>query len=165
MRGSRKFCQRGSNLDNVFLVWWGRNYPNTTISGPSSATSKPHFKWRFTGIPIMAKNWKLAWSLYDFKGIRTSIAKKKLYFCDFWGGSGPPVPPLDLTMHYILLANVLLVFQCPGICLTPSQVDILVSDDFLAFCPTMYNRVFTWVETRAKSEFRVKHVECWNFFT
>ena len=55
-------------------------------------------------------------------------------------------------------ANVLLIFQCPGICPTLSQVDILVSDDFLAFCPTMYNRVFTWVETRAKSELRVRLV-------
>ena len=55
-------------------------------------------------------------------------------------------------------ANVLLIFQCPGICPTPSQVDILVSDDSLAFCPTMYNRVFTWEETRAKSELRVRLV-------
>ena len=23
MRGSRKFCQRGSNFDNVFFSWWG----------------------------------------------------------------------------------------------------------------------------------------------
>ena len=53
-------------------------------------------------------------------------------------------------------ANVLLIFQCPGICPTPSQVDILVSDDSPAFSPTMYNRVFTWVETRAISELRVR---------
>ena len=46
-----------------------------------------------------------------------------------------------------------------------------MSDDSLAFCPTMYNRVFTWVETRAKSELRiksevgtVKHVEALQFF-
>ena len=39
-----------------------------------------------------------------------------------------------------------------------TQVDILVSDDSLASCPTMYNRGFTWVETRAKSELRVKLV-------
>ena len=55
-------------------------------------------------------------------------------------------------------ANVLLIFQCPGICLTPVQVDILVSGDSLAFCPTMYNGVFTWVETRAKSELRVRYM-------
>ena len=52
-------------------------------------------------------------------------------------------------------ATVLLIFQCPGICTTPSQVDILVSDDSPAFSPTMYNRVFTWIETRAISELRV----------
>ena len=46
-------------------------------------------------------------------------------------------------------ANVLLIFQCPVICPTPSQVDIHVSDDSLAFSPltTMYNRIFIWVET------------------
>ena len=44
MRGSRKFCQRGSNFENVFflfcfsfLVDKGREDPNTTISVPSSA--------------------------------------------------------------------------------------------------------------------------------
>ena len=37
MRGSREFCQRGSNFDNVyyFLVDEGREDPNTTKSGPS----------------------------------------------------------------------------------------------------------------------------------
>ena len=44
-----------------------------------------------------------------------------------------------------------------GLCAS-SQVDILESDDSLAFCPTMYNRVFTWVGTRAKSELRVRLV-------
>ena len=60
--------------------------------------------------------------------------------------------------------SVLLIFQCPGICLTPVQVDILVSDDSLAFCPFMYNGVFTWVH-RVKSEVgTVKHVEALQFF-
>ena len=38
MRGSRKFCQRGSNFDNVvvFLVDEGWEDPNTTVSRPSS---------------------------------------------------------------------------------------------------------------------------------
>ena len=62
-------------------------------------------------------------------------------------------------------ANVLLIFQCPVICPTPSQVDIIVSNDSPAFSPAMYNKIFTWVETRAKSELIVrlvptfKHVE------
>ena len=38
MRGSRTFCQRGSNFDNIlsFLVDEGRVDQNTTISGPLS---------------------------------------------------------------------------------------------------------------------------------
>ena len=43
MRGSRKFCQKGSNFDDgffFFLVDDGREDPNTTTSGPSSA------RWR-----------------------------------------------------------------------------------------------------------------------
>ena len=35
-------------------------------------------------------------SFVIFKGIRTSIAKIP-YFCDFSGGSGPPVPPVPRT--------------------------------------------------------------------
>ena len=71
-------------------------------------------------------------------------------------------PPPSGSAHALHLpvsksrANVLLIFQCPGICPTPSQVDILVSDDSLAFCPTMFYRIFSWVETRVKSELRVK---------
>ena len=65
-------------------------------------------------------------------------------------------------------ANVLLNFQCPGICLTPSQVDILVSDDSLAFCPTMYNSFYfgrDQSQIRIKSEVgTVKHVEALQFF-
>ena len=60
MRGPRKFCQRGSNFDNVlfiynyyyFFLWGGggvvnegRKVPNTTLSGPTStagvATADP----------------------------------------------------------------------------------------------------------------------------
>ena len=55
-------------------------------------------------------------------------------------------------------ANFLLTFQCPVIWPIPPQVDILVSDDSPAFSPTMYNRNFTWVETRAKSELRMRLV-------
>ena len=50
MRGSRKFCQRGSNYDKFFLVNEGREDPNTTNSGPSSARQqnaiKMAFRWR-----------------------------------------------------------------------------------------------------------------------
>ena len=45
MRGSRKFCQRGSNCNNVFFLSFfifdeGRKDPSNTISGPSLARQR-----------------------------------------------------------------------------------------------------------------------------
>ena len=37
MCGSRKFCQRGSKFDIVFLIDWGIEDPNTALIMPSSA--------------------------------------------------------------------------------------------------------------------------------
>ena len=61
MSGSRKFCQRGSNFDNVFFFFFflvdeGREDPSTTISGPSSARQRNTIKWRFAGGPMMAQH-------------------------------------------------------------------------------------------------------------
>ena len=47
MRGSRKFCQRESNYDNVFLVDDAKEDPNTTISGPSSARQRNAIQMAF----------------------------------------------------------------------------------------------------------------------
>ena len=56
MRGPRKFCQRGSNSDNVFLVDERRMDPNTNNSGPSSARQRNAIKWHFAGGPMIAKH-------------------------------------------------------------------------------------------------------------
>ena len=56
MRGSRKFCQRGFNFDNVFLVNEGREGPSTTISGPSTARQQNAIKWRYAGVLMMAQH-------------------------------------------------------------------------------------------------------------
>ena len=56
MHGSRKFCQRGSNFDKVFLVDEGREDPSTTIRGPSSARQRNAIRWRFAGVPMMAQH-------------------------------------------------------------------------------------------------------------
>ena len=45
MRGSRKFCQRGSKFDDFFLLLLslfdeGIEDPNNTINGPSSARQR-----------------------------------------------------------------------------------------------------------------------------
>ena len=58
MRGSRKFCRKRSNFDNVsFLVDEGREKPNTTLSGPSSARRrnaiKMAFRWRADDVPTL----------------------------------------------------------------------------------------------------------------
>ena len=57
LHGSRKFCQRGSYFVNVFfLVNEGRDDPNTTIGGPTSARQQTPLKWRFTVVPLMAQH-------------------------------------------------------------------------------------------------------------
>ena len=57
MRGSRKFCQRGSNCEKVFFKMGERIQKNTTISEPSSThQQKTPFNWRFAGGPMMAKH-------------------------------------------------------------------------------------------------------------
>ena len=45
MRGSRKFCQRETIFDDIFLVDEGWEDPNTTLSGP--------FRWRADGGPTL----------------------------------------------------------------------------------------------------------------
>ena len=83
--------------------------------------------------------------------------------CSPSGSAHALLPPVSKSR-----ANVLLIFQCPGICPTPSQVDILVSDDSLAFCPTIYKRFYLGKDQsliRIKSEVgTVKHVEALQFF-
>ena len=56
MRGSRKFCQRGSNLENFFFFDEGREDLSTIISGPSLARQRNAIKWRFAGVPIMTQH-------------------------------------------------------------------------------------------------------------
>ena len=55
MCGPRFVFQRGSNFDYIFLVDGGREYPNTTISGPSLDRQRNAivmaFRWRADGGP------------------------------------------------------------------------------------------------------------------
>ena len=81
MQESRKFCQRGSNFDNFFFVYEGREDPNTTISGSLSARQqKGHLKRRFACRLMMTQHWMLAW----YK-IRTNIARKPIFLWIFRG--------------------------------------------------------------------------------
>ena len=55
IRGSKKFCQRGSNFDKVLLVEEGREDPNTTISGPPAKRylNGMAFRWRVIDDPTL----------------------------------------------------------------------------------------------------------------
>ena len=57
MRGSRNFCQSGSNFDNVFFLFFlfdeERKDPNTTISRPFGPPAKRHLN----GISLAGRRW------------------------------------------------------------------------------------------------------------
>ena len=87
---------------------------------------------------------------------------------------GPDQLPPSLSAHALhppvsrSRANVLMIFQCPGIWPTPSQKDILVSGDSLAFLPNYVEQSFylgrDQSQIRIKSEVgTVKHVEALQF--
>ena len=80
MRGSRKFCQRGSNSTltrffKFYLVDEGKEDPNTTKGVPSSALQGNAISIVF---PRQADNGQTlnAGLVAFFQGIGTSIAKK-----------------------------------------------------------------------------------------
>ena len=56
MRGSRKFCQRGSNSDNIFSDNEGERIQIPLKVGHHRPASETPFKWRFTGGPMMAQH-------------------------------------------------------------------------------------------------------------
>ena len=73
------------------LVDEGREDSNTTISGSSWARQRTPFKWRFAGVPMMAKQLRLAWQLKFVicQGIWTSVAKNPIFVGIFRGGPDP----------------------------------------------------------------------------
>ena len=80
MRGPRKFCLRGSNWQRALVEDEGREDPNTTISGPSTARQR-----NADSGPHKIECW--LGSFVIFQGIQTRIAKKP--YCFFvW----PPAP-------------------------------------------------------------------------
>ena len=101
MRGSRKFCQRGSNFDTFFFFFfffWGGG----EIRGVEG--SRYHYKRAFIGPPAkrhfngvsLAGRYRpdiecWLFSFVIFQGIRTSIAKEP-YICMIVQASGPPAP-------------------------------------------------------------------------
>ena len=52
----QKILSEGLNFDNFYLVDEGKEDPNTTISGSSSARQRNAISWRFAGVPMMAQH-------------------------------------------------------------------------------------------------------------
>ena len=73
----------------------GGRFQIPLLAGHQRPASETPFKWRFAGGPMMAKHWMPSWYLFDFKGIRTSIAKEPYIFVIFFRGGGfwTPCPP------------------------------------------------------------------------
>ena len=96
---------RGVQLwQRFFLVWWGEegskyHYKRAMIGPPA--------KRHLNGVSLACRWWPYieCWlgSFVNFKGIRTSIAKKPYIFVIFQGvGVRTPVHPLDPHMMYVL---------------------------------------------------------------
>ena len=96
MRGSRNFCQRGSNFDNVLLIFLyvfvlidqGIQIPLQI--GHHRSASKTPFKWRFAGVPMMVNIECWLGRFVIFQGFWTGIAKKSYIFVIFQ--EGVPIP-------------------------------------------------------------------------
>ena len=68
MRGSRKFCQRGSNFFFFFFLIRGKRIQIALKVGHHWPASETPFKWRFAGELMMVHHRMLAWQLCDFSG-------------------------------------------------------------------------------------------------
>ena len=94
MRGSRKFCQRGPNFENLFFSLMSRRRNKILLLKRSIIG--PPAKRRLNGVSQACR-----WCLYieswlgSFVILRGSgpVLLKKLYFCDFPGGGSDPLHP------------------------------------------------------------------------
>ena len=102
---SRKFCQRGSKFDKVFLVDKGIEDPNIL------QIIRPPAKRLLNGVLLAGRWWPNieCWldSFVIFQRIRNSIAKKPYIFFLFFRVTPcrrpkPPPPPLDPPMPFLL---------------------------------------------------------------
>ena len=95
----QKVLSEGPKFDNVFLVGEGKEDPNNTINGPSSARQR-------NAVSLAGRRWPNVecWlgSFVIFQGIRTSISKKTYIFVILQGGGGEgrtPCPPSSGSAH------------------------------------------------------------------
>ena len=85
---------RGCPTQNIFLVYKGKEDPNTTKSGSSSAHQRPNVECWLGSFVI-------------FHGIRTSIDKEPYRFVIFQVRSGSPPPPSGSAIYLIIRYSLL----------------------------------------------------------
>ena len=89
MRGSRKFCQRGSSSPNVCCCFFvGERIQIPLKAGHYWPVSETPFKWLLAGGPMMVQR-KLCESVI-FQGNRPVLLRNPIFLTFFRGGSGPP---------------------------------------------------------------------------
>ena len=104
MRGSRKFCQRGSNFDNICFQTEGREDQSPTLNGPSSARQRNAIKRHFAGMPTHDEcpTLNVGFAAAIFQGIRTCIARKHYIFVIFQGGVRTWIRTCNFTIFWYL---------------------------------------------------------------
>ena len=129
MRGSRKFCQRGSKFDNIFfLSWWGDRDPNVTINGPSSACQQ-------NGVSLAGRWWpNIGCWLGSFVIFRRSgpVLLRNTIFLWFFRGSQPPVLSSGSAHASLLLSRqlIMLFIISNAISFYKIQINVFFSADF-----------------------------------
>ena len=98
MRKSRKFCQRGSKFDpHFFLVDGGKEDPNTTLIGPSSACQRNPiemvFRWQVDDGPTLSTGLVALWI---FSGSEPVLLRNPIFLWFFRRAPDPPPPPPPL---------------------------------------------------------------------
>ena len=106
MRGSNpeSFVRGGPTLPRFFRS--GRT-KIPLLAGHRWPASETPFELRFSGGPIMAQQWMLAWYIVKFYGIPTGMPWNPI-FCDFSGGGGsrPPAQSPSGSAHAFTSRNV-----------------------------------------------------------
>ena len=104
MRGSKKFCQRGTKFDNfffsiLFLAHEGREDPNATVSVPPSARQgnaiEMAFCWRANDGPTLNAGFVALW----FFSVSEQILFRNPIFLWFFRGFWTPYPSLSGSVH------------------------------------------------------------------
>ena len=110
MRGSRKFCQRGSNFENAIFSWWGEGGPKYHYK---RAVTGPLAKRHLNGVSLACRWWpKIECWLCSFVILRGSgpilLRNPKFLWFSGVGGPDPPSP------HIIILVVTPANFVCGG---------------------------------------------------